>query len=437
MTGDLWPGSAVQRTPVRLDADPARVVARLFLPGQELDTTGASRAGGVVARCLAMSEQEVTDTLAEISHRYGSRHRDLDTVLDDHFAAVVPAVPGAATVSLRHRRVIGAYFTREVSLEAAALFNPSVVPSPVQDAEPGQLRFVMSGRAVSEGHVSSIVFRSGTFTPGDGANGVVLDPVSPYVTSHAAVDHGDPLDTSYEVSFPADSQLSERALFPQVGTESNGVEDARFVRFTGDDGRASYLGTYTGFDGARIVSRRLDTDDFRTFRSSPLTGRAAMNKGMAIFPRRVGGRYTALSRWDRENNAIASSLDGFHWDDTSELQTPAEPWELIQLGNCGPPIETDAGWLVLTHGVGAMRAYALGAVLLDLEDPSQVLGRLTRPLLEPDASEREGYVPNVVYSCGSLVHNGVLLLPYGCSDSSIRVAVVDLSILMDRLLDSA
>jgi predicted GH43/DUF377 family glycosyl hydrolase len=485
-----------RRTTLLLTADPRRVAARLFLPGQELAAPGVSRAAGVVARCQAMSDHEVNSALDQVRTDYGARHRDLTTLLEEHFRAIAHRVPEAAGVPADRRLLIGAFFTREISVESAALFNPSVVAHPVQDAGGDALRFVMSARAVSEGHLSTIVFRSGTVTPQPGAAGdaVTLDPPSPQVV--CAVRHSGPavrdrlrreavrsgadpesldfvlatvgpdvddaaldraitslrqqrltrrdvegtiaslrqaLRASYEVTFPADSALSERTLFPEIEVESHGMEDARFVRFTEPDGRVGYLATYTGFDGSEVVSRRLETDDFVTFRSAPLTGPAAMNKGMALFPRMVGDRHLALSRWDRENNAIASSRDGFHWEIAAQLQAPSQDWEIIQLGNCGPPLETEAGWLVLTHGVGAMRSYALGALLLDLDDPSTVIGRLTEPLLRAQQDERDGYVPNVVYSCGALIHQQTLLLPYGCSDTSIRLALVDLPTLLRRL----
>jgi predicted GH43/DUF377 family glycosyl hydrolase len=241
--------------------------------------------------------------------------------------------------------------------------------------------------------------------------------------------------SSYQARFDPAVPLGECTLFPEADDESHGLEDARFTRLVAPDGSSSYVGSYTAFNGSHVVARRFDTDDFRTFRSSPLTGIGAENKGMALFPRTVGGRYLALSRWDRENNAVAGSTDGYHWDDVTELQTPAMTWELTQLGNCGAPLETERGWLVLTHGVGPMRAYAMGALLLDLDEPTRVIGRLAEPLLTAQPDEREGYVPNVVYSCGGLVHDEVLLLPYGCSDTRIRFALVDLPELLDRLID--
>jgi predicted GH43/DUF377 family glycosyl hydrolase len=239
---------------------------------------------------------------------------------------------------------------------------------------------------------------------------------------------------NYRVRFPEDSELSQRVLLPVAPTESHGMEDARFVRFTDDDGTVTYYATYTAFDGAHIAPQMLQTKDFNTFRVSQLIGPAATNKGMALFPRRVKGRYVALSRWDRENNAVTTSEDAHVWDEPTTIQTPVQPWELIQLGNCGSPIETPEGWLVLTHGVGPMRGYAIGALLLDLDDPTRVVARLTDPLLSPTEGERDGYVPNVAYSCGALAHGDRLILPYGCSDTSVGVAVIDLPRLLDQLV---
>jgi predicted GH43/DUF377 family glycosyl hydrolase len=489
----------LRRTDVLLRPDPSRVIARIFLPGQEPTTAGGSRATGVVRRCLAMSDRQAAAVLAEIMAGHDPRHRNLGRLFETNFEAIAHRVEGSQDLPVERRRLIGAYFTQEFAIEAAALFNPSVVAHPKQDADAGSLRFVMSARAVGEGHLSSVVFGSGVLSSGSPRTATLtMDASSPYSTTgssslstiererfrhEAALAGADPgslgfvlaqlperflpedldralgdlLDQqltrvhvvrttsclravatgSYQVDFPADTVLSERVLMPFAAVESHGVEDARFVRFTDDAGASTYLATYTGFDGAGIVSRRLQTDDFLSFRATSFTGRAAANKGMALFPRPVGGRHLALSRWDRENNAIASSPDGYDWDDATQLQTPEEPWELIQLGNCGSPIETPQGWLVLTHGVGAMRAYSIGALLLDLDDPTRVVGRLTEPLLRPAQDERDGYVPNVVYSCGALAHGDTLLLPYGCSDSTIRFALVDLPALLERLMGPA
>ncbi|MFZ0157875.1 MAG: glycoside hydrolase family 130 protein [Kineosporiaceae bacterium] len=488
----------VRRTDVVLRPDPSRVIAKIFLPGQEPTTTGVSRAAGVVQRCLALGEGEVEEELAEIMAGFGSRHRHFDRILDAHFAALAHRVEGSEELSTERRRLIGAYFTQEYAHQSAALFNPSVVAHPEQDVAPGSLRFLMSARAVGEGHLSSIVFGSGVLGPGTartatvtvdrpsgnamegeprdslldrerfrieatasdvdpGSLTFVLDALAPQFTLDALdgalaelqdqqltrVNIGETLDclrlvatSSYTVGFPAGIPLSDRVLTPSAPVESHGIEDARFVRFTDDRGASTYLATYTAYDGSGIVSRRLETDDFLTFRASAFTGRAATNKGMALFPRLVGGHHLALSRWDRENNAIAVSADGYGWHDVRQVQAPEQPWELIQLGNCGSPIETPQGWLVLTHGVGAMRSYSIGALLLDLDDPWRVIGRLAQPLLRPAPDERDGYVPNVVYSCGALVHGQTLLLPYGCSDSTIRIALVDLPELLDRLTEN-
>ena len=490
------------RTPVVIRPDARRVVARLFLPGQEGAVSGTSRAAGVIERCLALSERQTRELLADLVADHGTRHRSFDAVLDAHFAAVAHRIDGPGHLTTARRHLIGAYFTQEYALEAAALFNPSVVVHPVQDGAPGDLRLVMSARAVGEGHLSSLVFRTGVLRPpgAAGATGptVTMDDVSPFAATGtprttlidgerlaheatlAGVDaeslhfvlEGMParfttqeLDLAlqrltvqgltrihshktaerlraltegwYEIEFPARTELSERVLMPQVAVESHGIEDARFVRFTQDDGTSTYLATYTAFDGKGIQVRRLETPDFRLFRSSTLTGLAATNKGMALFPRRVAGRYVALSRWDRENTSVAFSDDGHHWPEAVTLQAPVHPWELIQLGNCGSPIETPAGWLVLTHGVGPLRRYAIGALLLDLDDPTRVIGRLSRPLLSPADDERDGYVPNVVYTCGALLHGRTLLLPYGCSDSQIRITLLDLPAVLDRLVPTA
>ncbi len=423
----------VRRADLVMRPDPGRVLAKLFVPGQELTSPGVSRAAAVIHRCLAMSDAETREALERLDS-FTPRHRDYQQLLRRHFEAVRsrPDLDAALSVGLTtdQQRLIGAYFTQEYALEAAALFNPSVVAHPIPDPDPARLRFVMSARAVGEGHISSIVFLSGTFTESPEPT-VLLDPRSPWA-SHGSHRAGSGDDRTYSIEFDPATDLSERTLGPVATTESNGVEDARFVRFT-DGGSSTYLGTYTAFDGARIASARFRTDDFLTFHASPFTGHTATNKGMALFPRRIGGRYLAVSRWDRENNAIASSADGVDWDEAVTVQRPRRPWEVVQLGNCGSPIETAAGWLVLTHGVGAMREYAIGAVLLDLDDPTRVIAHLDEPLLRPDAEERNGYVPNVVYSCGAIAHGRTLLLPYGCSDSSIRMAFVDLPGLIDRL----
>ena len=479
----------VTRSNCVLTADPARVLARLFVPGQELSHDSRSRASGVLGRILALPEDEVGAVLSRVSDRYTTRHRDLPGVLEANYARIAHRVPDDVVLSDARRSLVGAWFTHEYSVEAAALFNPSAVAHPDQSGlEPGWTRFVLSLRAVGEGHLSSVEFRSGVVGP---VGELSIDEPGPHIergrrlptwydrgafaAALAGQDidresaafviarlaprfHDDELEAaladlagerltrptaartadlarriaacSYEVEFPPETTLAERVLWPESPSESHGIEDARFVRVD-DDG--VYRATYTAFDGSSIAPQLIETTDFRRFRISQLAGPAARNKGMALFPRRVGGRYVALSRWDRENNAIATSVDGVWWGDARTLQTPSRPWELLQLGNCGSPVETGAGWIVLTHGVGPMREYAIGALLLDLDDPSRVLGALRDPLLEPADDERDGYVPNVVYSCGALRHGDRMLLPYGASDASVRFAFVDIPLLVERL----
>ena len=482
----------VRRSGQRLRPDPSRVLAKLFIPGQEGAIEGESRAGSVVERVLELDDDEAATTLAEVVASFSGRHADLDATLDEHFELVSHRIEHPAELSTARRRLVGAYFTQEYAIESAALCNPSIVPHPDQsDLGPGDARFVMSLRAVGEGHHSSIEFRTGIITPGsdlrfdepgthlstgrpgpchhrrdlfhrvlrslgdDGTSAAfVLDSLpDPFtgdeleqamralhdqlVTRRGATETIDRIRwvaaSNYAVTFPTASTISERVLSPTAPTESHGMEDARFVRFVDDDGTATYLATYTAYDGTHVGSQLLATVDFRTFTSTQLTGRGARNKGMALFPRRIGGRYFALSRWDRETNAIATSDDPTVWDDPVGLQRPAEPWDLIQLGNCGSPIETPAGWIMLTHGVGPMRQYAIGAELLDLDDPTRVIGHLKEPLLTPAEDERDGYVPNVVYSCGAMLHGDTIVLPYGMSDANVGVATIPVDQLLDRL----
>lgn len=483
----------IARTDLSLHADPARVLARLFVPGNELFTDLESRVTGVLGRVLALPEAAVAELLADVRARFAGRHRDLDSVLADHYEQIVHRIPPRYVLSPQRRLLVGAWFTNEYSIEAAALFNPSAVAHPDQSGlAAGELRFVLSLRAVGEGHRSSIEFRTGVL----GSGGAVrLDPPGPHVeqgrirpavhdrglyaarlVEEGADDestrfllsrlparfvaddlndalaelHGQLLtrpgsnrtdsmarhllSCGYDVEFPAGSALCQRVLWPHGSSEHVGMEDARFVRFSDDDGSVRYLATYTAFDGTHVVPQRIETTDFRTFSISQLAGPAAKNKGLALFPRTVSGRHLAISRWDRESCSLATSVDGFVWEDAGILYRPTLPWELIQTGNCGSPIETDAGWLVFTHGVGAMREYAIGALLLDRDDPAVILGVLRDPLLRPDEQEREGYVPNVVYSCGGLLHGDQLLLPYGAGDSHVSFGVVDVPALLARLL---
>jgi predicted GH43/DUF377 family glycosyl hydrolase len=474
----------------RIKPDPSRILPRLFVPGQETLIQGESRATPVIDRILDLTEQDVEQTLARTMARFSDGYRDLPQTLEDNFRLVAHRL-GGREIGRPRRQLIGAYFTQEYALEAAALFNPSMVKHPDQSGcQPGEVRFVMSLRAVGEGHLSSIEFRTGIIgadaairldPPGrfletgrirpvyydrrlfqnklaeygqDDENTRLLWTILPSSFTAAELEaalielarqqltRGDSTAladrvrwmaaSNYAVEFGADHPLAERVLWPTAPDESHGMEDARFVLFT-DGADATYYATYTAFDGSQVAPHLLETPDFRTFTISQLSGPSASNKGMALFPRKIAGRYAALSRWDRESNGVAYSDDAHDWSRARTVQSPARPWELIQLGNCGSPIETPMGWLVFTHGVGPMREYAIGAVLLDLGEPERLIGALPEPLLVADESEREGYVPNVVYSCGAMRHGDTIVLPYGCSDSSVRIATLDLPLLLERL----
>jgi predicted GH43/DUF377 family glycosyl hydrolase len=482
----------IRRTAHSLLHDPSRVIAKPYLPGEEIFTDTGTRAGLLMARILALPEDEVAHVLADTLARFATRHRRFEELLERHFALVAHRVPEGALTRER-RLLIGAYFTNEYSVEGAALFNPSLVPAPDQGGlRAGETRFVMSLRAVGEGHISSIEFRTGVV---DAASTVTFDPLGPclvtgdrapplcydkasFRTKLTELDAGndvawavlDPLPelftlvdlehrlgaferegaphaisyetvkiirvlaaSSYVTNFPADSELSERVIFPAGPHETHGMEDARFVRFADDDGEVTYYATYTAFDGFEIMPQLIQTSDFASFRISTLNGPAAQNKGMALFPRRIGGKYVMLSRRDRENLHLATSSHVRHWTDVAELHRPSRSWELLQIGNCGSPVETDEGWLVITHGVGPMRRYVLSALLLDLDDPRRIIGQLREPLLGPEGGEREGYVPNVVYSCGAMLNGRELVLPYGMSDGAVGIAIVSVPELVAAL----
>jgi predicted GH43/DUF377 family glycosyl hydrolase len=468
------------RSHIRIRPDPSRVITRLFIPGKELVGGSESRTSETIARVLALDDAEVDDALDDLIGRFSKRHEDLVADFEKNAKRVADYL--SAPLSTNRRLLLGAAFTHEFSLEGASVCNPSLVAHPDQVGVPaGGLRVVMSYRSIGEGHLSCICFRVGEIDASgalrfdeplpfpvtartahspilrevfraklhdllldDEAAALVLRSLSASFTREqldAAISrlasHDDTRqgidemafalrfmsDRFYEAQFDEEIDLSRRALWPSMHAESSGMEDARFVALAEDD-VARYVATYTAFDGRNVTQQLLETNDFTTYLSSPLTGRGAENKGLAIFPRRVGGRFVALSRYDRESNTVAYSSDLHHWDQVSTLQIPSEPWEMLQLGNCGSPIELAEGWLAITHGVGPMRTYGIGALLLDLDDPSKVLARLSKPLLIPDVEEQDGYVPNVVYSCGSLVHAGTLYLPYGVADQSISYCSV-------------
>ncbi|HEX9640140.1 MAG TPA: glycoside hydrolase family 130 protein [Candidatus Krumholzibacteria bacterium] len=433
-------------------------------------------------------------TLLATQKRFTSRHADLNVAFEANLASVARHVERLNEISAERQLLIGAYFTHEYSIEAAALSNPSMVAAPDQQGlATGEQRFVLSLRSIGEGHISSIQFRSGVI---DAGGRIAMDEMSPYVTTarrrapiyeklvfrdkltelHSSNEVAERVldflperftleqlevairdvdrergdwpgaaqatrtihwlaSSNYESSFAASSKISERVLFPGGPSESHGMEDARFVRFIHDDGRVTYFASYTAFDGFQILPQLIETPDFVSFRVATLNGTGARNKGLALFPRMIDGRYAALARLDNENNFLMWTDNVRFWNESEKIQVPEHSWELTQIGNCGSPLETEAGWLVITHGVGALREYALGAILLDKQEPARIIGQLAEPLLTAAANERDGYVPNVVYSCGSMISGNLLVLPYGYSDVGTRIATVRLDELLTRLTD--
>ncbi len=478
----------VTRGDIEFSPDPRRVVAKPFISGEPTFAGNGTRIEQIAHRVLALSTAEISKLLGRTSASFAGRHRDLEGAWEENATAAASFVPAIKDLRGEQRLLLGAFFTQEYAPQAAAVCNPSIVAVSEPDAD---RRFVMSLRSIGEGHISSVEFRSG-YVDSDGS--VHIDTPSPYLTRgsrqtpvyenktfrdrliaigadpmltgivmdqlsdrfafgelEAALDvmlRGDVSEavafetsrlihwlaaSNYEVVFPGDVPISERILLPAGPADSRGIEDARFVRFVDEDGTVSYYATYTAFDGFTILPQLIETDDFVTFRLATLDGACARNKGMALFPRRIGGLFTALGRHDQENLHVLQSDRLRVWDHAELVYSPQHGWESVQLGNCGSPIETPHGWLVLTHGVGPMRTYVIGALLLDLEEPSRVIGQLETPLLEPAPDERDGYVPNVVYSCGGMTHAGRLVIPYGLSDRAIRVATVSLDELLDAM----
>ena len=478
----------VTRLPIQLLPDPKRVITRLFLPGEE------NRIRDIIARLLALPEADAETILANLESSFRPVHPQIDDVFLKHFESVRHCVPAHAKVNDRMQRLIGACFTMEYAIESAALFNPSMVPAIDQAGLPvGSVRFVMSLRATGEGHVSSIVFRRGV-VHADGR--VSVDPPGQYSRPVAAVRtddfekayfvrelqiHGawtehtqatmailgdrftrsqlsDAIDkvrtragisgkaeesidallalasANYRLNPPPGADISELVIFPFSDNERRGIEDMRLVRFIDDDGSSQYYGTYTAYNGFRIFPQLLGYCPDGSIEVHMLCGASARNKGMALFPRKIGGKYAMVARLDNENLYYMESDDVLTWNDAEVLQRPKYPWEVVQIGNCGSPIETKAGWLLLTHGVGPMRQYCIGATLLDHEDPRRVIGQTAEPLLVPTGGERFGYVPNVVYSCGGMIHAGVLILPYAMSDLATSIAVIDVEELLGSLV---
>jgi len=426
----MAPDIAITHLPILLRADPTRVVLRPFTPADDPDPAGETRAQALANRVLALPPAELDDHVARIVAGLSERHRDVEAVLLRRYGEVSGAMIAKERMNRAQQVLIGAYFSEEYSFEAAALFNPSIVVHPDQhDVAPGALRFVLSLRGVGEGHISSITFRTGIIAADDV---ITLDPVSSQVISPRIepLPGGDAEDVGVSLSCAQSRDMSEIVIFPITSHQSHGIEDLRMVRLVEDDGSASYLGTYTAFGGAELREELFSTTDFSTFALSPLCGSAAGNKGMALFPRRIDGRYVALARIDHVNIALLRSDDLHEWDGGTRLLTPQSMWEFVQLGNCGVPIEIDEGWLVLYHGVGPVRSYSLGACLLDKADPAKVLRRLAGALLRPTDQERDGYVPNVVYSCGALVNGRTLILPYSVADSFTTFATLPLDSLL-------
>ena len=427
----------LNRQTLYLRPDPARVVVRPFKPTPEprdLKPTDKARANHIVGRVLSLDSDTAEQQLADVLENFEGRHRNLLEIFERRAVEMEGALEPHAVLTKTQRYLVGAYFLHEYSFEASALFNPSIVRHPDQsDATVGGCRFILSLRAVGEGHISSLTFRSGSIAA-DGA--VTIDPTGRLasvakITRRTARPDGEDV----EVSFSPDEDLSERVIFPITEAQANGIEDARFVEFE-DEGRKTFYATYTAYSGRAIRSELLETSDFRSFRMRPLRGTATRNKGMGLFPRKIDGRYAMIGRQDNENLHLIYSDDLYTWDGGQSFVRPAYPWEFVQIGNCGSPIELDEGWLLLTHGVGPMRSYAIGAMLLDLHNPLKVIGHLREPLIAPLGDERDGYVPNVVYTCGAMVHGNQLFIPYAQADKSTGISVVDLGRLIDRLLDS-
>jgi predicted GH43/DUF377 family glycosyl hydrolase len=480
---------SVHRLPIKLEPDPTRVITRYFCPGD------LKRAREIIERVLTFPTEEIDKSLAALEQSFSASHPDLSEIFQEHFQQVHAAIPVDSKLTQTQRSFIGACFTMEYAIESVALFNPSIVPALIQEGVPaGGIRFVMSLRAIGEGHLSSIVFRTGVI---DAAGDIRLEapPASTKALKAILADHFhksiferdlaalgiaeeqfrpilEPLpalftreqlsqaieavrqnqETSGFLEATADSLIaltrvnyqlrleqllinsqSEIVIFPFSDIERHGIEDLRMVRFTEDDGSHISYGTFTAFNGERIFPQLMEFRGKNMIEISLITGDSARNKGMALFPRRVHGKYAMISRIDNENLYFMESDDIRYWDRANQIQAPKYPWQVIQIGNCGSPLETEAGWLLLTHGVGPMRQYCIGAMLLDHDDPCRVIGQTREPLIVPVDQERSGYVPNVVYSCGALLHNRKLIIPYALSDTSTTAARIDLDELLESL----
>lgn len=481
---------SVERKPNKVYPDSGRVIARFFFNGEE-------RAIFLIKKIMSLNPDEVFGLISPLLQDFSKRHRNITKKLLKHCEKVKGTIAKAGydfeKLDDFTKYLIGSYFTHEYSIESAAFFNPSIVPDPDQsNLEEGQLRVLISFRAVGEGHVSSVVFRRALI---DRHNNIHVIPAGEYIDEAEKVHNmiynkklflkkgqeadinenflkevdeqlGDRFDYEHlkklvldaksetkdektiaqynlilalsdsyrKISFSKDTDISDRVIFPISDFESNGIEDARFVKFTKENGKVVYYCTYTAYDGNHIMPKLLQTYDFYDFKTSPLNGAGAKNKNLALFPRKINGKYAMLSRIDGWNNYLMYSDHINIWENPIKIQQPEFPWEFVQIGNCGSPIETEHGWLVMTHAVGPMRRYCISASLLDLDNPEKEIGRLKEPLIMPNPDEREGYVPNVVYSCGSVIHNDELIIPYGLSDHSSGFATVKIKTLLERLL---
>ncbi len=476
------------KSEIKFIQDNRRVITRFYLPH------GEGRIEKIIQKTLSLPEKRVKEILKHVSEDFSSRHKNIWAILDEHFNNVRRYLPKGVEVSKERKALIGAYFTHEYSIQAAAFFNPSIVAHPDQtNLEDGSLRCIVSFRSTGEGHISSVEFRSGvidkynnfdfqdvsrfveppkiipdkvydrhTFRlklaeleePNNISDNIFSNLPESFTYADLQTSIRDKLmieqlthpafyqtienilwiaNSNYEVKFKKESNLSERVIFPSSENESKGIEDARFVRFVDDDGDVTYYATYTAYNGHTILPQLMTTKDFLRFKVITLNGKAVKDKGMALFPRKINGKYMMLSRQDGESIYIMSSDNIHFWHEAELLREPSAPWEFTQIGNCGSPIETDEGWIVLTHGVGPMRQYCIGAMLLDIEEPRRIIGILPEPILSPDKEEREGYVPNVVYTCGAILHNDTLIIPYAMSDTTSGIACLSARELIDRI----
>jgi predicted GH43/DUF377 family glycosyl hydrolase len=481
----------IKRQELTFEPNPKKVIARFFY-------TNDQRAKILITRIVNLSDQEADDYLQKTLREFQKRHRNISRIFISHYHQVkrmVGRIVDTKTLSSSHKILIGSYFTMEYAVESAALFNPSIIEDPDQEGLYNQAkRVLISFRATGEGHISSLIFKRAII---DKHNNLIPDDDGIYVgkpqieRNHryhkkefiekllskgigddlivkglaSLKDHFNyeqlhqtlkPLislnsknervkeeyrkilevaDYNYEVEFSYDTDISERVIFPYTESESKGIEDARFVKFTDDDGTVKYYGTYTGYNGREIYPKLMETQDFYKFKVTTMHGDYAVDKNMALFPRKINGKYVMISRYDGFNNYIMFSDNIMTWNSAQKLMEPKYPWEFIQIGNCGSPIETKYGWLLITHGVGPVRSYTIGAILLDLDDPTKVIKRLESPLLIPTRTERAGYVPNVVYSCGCYLKGETLFLPYAVSDWASKIATANVNEIVDNMVD--